>query len=200
MFGGEQKCFTKQVHKGEEELCGIKFFARPQKSAARCGGDRPGRPLNDYDCGPNRGCPGPSCRGAVVGWFARIYTKYLALSHPTNTKHGHFHGRPMDRLLPRSFRRFIIIEMSLTGQAETTVLKAMMFISLTQPFGMCHPSLPSRTPHASDNSTTSVHLTPNQAILTHCQPRAVGLIAPEHHTAASIHSKLETSSYVSLHS
>jgi hypothetical protein len=34
VFGGEQECFTKQVHKGEEDLCGIKFFARPQKSAA----------------------------------------------------------------------------------------------------------------------------------------------------------------------
>ena len=32
MFGGEQKCFTKQVHKGEEDLCGNKFFARPHKS------------------------------------------------------------------------------------------------------------------------------------------------------------------------
>jgi len=71
VFGGEQKCFTKQVHKGEEDLCGIKFFARPQEVCCRCGGDRPGRQLNDYDFRANREA-GPRGRGLEVLWWGGL--------------------------------------------------------------------------------------------------------------------------------
>lgn len=67
VFGGEQKCFTKQVHKGEEDLCGIKFF----RSLLPLRWRWPGRQLNDYDFRANRGWPElPGAFGAVVGWFA----------------------------------------------------------------------------------------------------------------------------------
>lgn len=67
VFGGEQKCFTKQVHKGEEDLCGIKFF----RSLLPLRWRWPGRQLNDYDIRANRGWPElPGAFGAVVGLFA----------------------------------------------------------------------------------------------------------------------------------